>query len=676
VASATAVLLLIGVGATMALYPLGGFTSVGRCALCVVLGYSVMSGIAFLLASAHSLTSGLFIAVLVVTGIALWIVALWRNRSRFSFRPLLESVRDNPLPLLVGAGVIVAIAVVRLGYSPLQNLWATTSFRYWGDGVEMADAGRVPVASLQWGALYAPTVSKVMLNSFIAGMVFVLRSQPLPSMGALTWISATGLSLSLWWLSLELGLRRTGPLLVLLLCANTFIGNHELTSDLKFFRAETFGRMVAFSALALAIRAVRDRGGYLDALVAGALFGVSLATHLVPSAVALGMLAWYCLFVAVRERAILQVGRALASSVVIALVIAGVIFFLSGGNLAFGGSKGGGTYQPVGGADPTALFTTGRAKPLGSSAGHWYNPPRTVLEGYVHALLKGYAPDSSARINPYLILLVLLAIGILIIWTCPPRLKPAAVVAVGCGVNLVIVTLAFAYLYNVYILATFGARRLADYVVLPVLILLLVLLEWLASASWLRRGLGDVIVGIVVIAAAVALLANLTPDSAPLQKVAANTIAYLDWIKANTPCNARILSNRRTGGTFEVLAERAAISEGMGPHLRPQMLDHIVKLLKRTRRFFQHPGQGRPFLRSEGIDYIVVYRHKPVDLNLRTFIADLHGFSVQPYLGRVFKNRQVVIYKVLGLGSKHSFPLSTHYPGYGCGFAPIQTAGL
>ncbi|MDP9233950.1 MAG: hypothetical protein M3P01_05300 [Actinomycetota bacterium] len=663
--SALALLLVIGVGATSAIYPLGQLSAVGRCALSVALGYAVIGGTAFTLAAARSLTPLAFKVALTVIALGLWIAALLRHRATAGDRPRAKRDLSRMWPLVLGAGVVVAIALVRLTVSPLQDFGPPTAFRYWADGLEMASAGRVPAVTLQWGAVYAPTVSKVMLNSFEAGMTFFLGSQPLPAMGALTWISAVGFSLGVWWLGRELGLVRTAPLLILMLCANSFLGDPELTKDMAYFRAEVFGRMVAFCALALAVKAVRERNGYKDAIVSGVLLGVAATTHLVPSAVAAGMLLWYCAFVVMRDRTIASVATRVAATVVTALAVAESVLLFAGGNLAFGGAGGGGSYRAVGGADPTALFTTGLSLPFPAPRSHWLIPAHRLIDQYA-----GFTFGRSVA-HPTLILAGLAIVTVVVIWRCPPGLKPAAVVAAGCAVNLIVVTLAFGYLYDVYVLATFGARRLGDYAALPVVIIVLVVVEWGLSAVP-RRRLADSLSGVMVVAVAVVLLISLAPP-APAPRLG-NTVGYLDWIRENTPCSARILSNRRTGGMYEALTGRAGVTEGMGPHLRPEILDQVIGLLERTHHFYQRPGREREFLRSEGIDYVVVFRHHPHVSNLRTFTANLPAFAALPFLRLAHANSQVLIYQVEGLTSAQPLPRPPDYPGYRCDRGPIQTA--
>ena len=184
----------------------------------------------------------------------------------------------------------VAIAIVRLRSSPLLNFEMFGPWRYWADGLEIADAGRVPAQTLQWGATWTPTVSKVVLNSYHAGLSYAIGRSPLPAMGALLWVASTGLAAGLWALGRELGLRRLAPLLPLLTLA---VLNDELHRNLDVYTAENVGRMVAVCALVLGVRALRDRDGWKEPLLAALLFGAGFATHGVPVVALLVVLGWY-----------------------------------------------------------------------------------------------------------------------------------------------------------------------------------------------------------------------------------------------------------------------------------------------------------------------------------------------------------------------------------------------
>ena len=73
-------------------------------------------------------------------------------------------------------------------------------------------------------------------------------------------MTAFGTAIGLWATAWELGIRRVGGLLPLLLLSDQLILNASLvTRDFTDYRSEDFGRAVASCALALGIFAIRER---------------------------------------------------------------------------------------------------------------------------------------------------------------------------------------------------------------------------------------------------------------------------------------------------------------------------------------------------------------------------------------------------------------------------------
>src|SRR5437763_1260172 len=129
--------------------------------------------------------------------VGLWAFGLRRGGAGAHWTALRDEVSADRWALAAGTIVFVAIAVVRLRSSPLLNFEMFGPWRYWADGLEIADAGRVPAETLQWGSTWTPTVSKVVLNSYHAALSYAIGRAPLPAMGALLWLASTGLAAGL-----------------------------------------------------------------------------------------------------------------------------------------------------------------------------------------------------------------------------------------------------------------------------------------------------------------------------------------------------------------------------------------------------------------------------------------------------------------------------------------------
>src|SRR5262249_60124968 len=77
-------------------------------------------------------------------------------------------------------------------------------------------------------------------------------------------------------------------------------------------------------------------------------------------------------------------------------------------------------------------------------------------------------------------------------------------------------------------------------------------------------------------------------------------------IEKNVPCDGRILSDRRSLATFELLTRRAGVLEGMGPYLRPSVLVSAIRQMLAARQFFENPSAGYDYLRQNGVAAVVL----------------------------------------------------------------------
>src|SRR5205823_3129839 len=209
----------------------------------------------------------------------------------------------------------------------------------------------------------------VVLNAFNGAASFVLGRDPLHALGPLLWIGSLGLVVALWAVGRELSLRVFAPLLPVLLVANRLVLDPEMTRDMDTYKAEAFGRMIAFAALAVALSALRDRvGRRRRAVVAGALLGVAAGTHLVPLAVVSAIAVWFgvALLVVGGGWAVVRTAGVLFG--LAALVALGVLL-LPRGDVGFEGVTAPGAYARFGpGFDPTTFLLTGKRPPPGAAA--------------------------------------------------------------------------------------------------------------------------------------------------------------------------------------------------------------------------------------------------------------------------------------------------------------------
>ncbi len=642
--TASLIVLIPGIGAALALHPPGEVSLATRIALGFGLGYATVALTGVVLEVLHVLSEGTFVALLAAVTITLWVTAVRRGGLRAHASALATELRAERWVAGSGLAMLAAFAIMRLQFSPLINFSMFGPWRYWADGLEIADAGRVPHLTLQWGATYTPTVSKVILNSYHAGLSYMIGSAPLPAMGALLWVASVGFAAALWSLGRELGLTRTAallPPLVLVLLDN------ELHRDLDVYTAENVGRMAAVCALALGVRTLRHRSGRADTVATGVLFAVAAGSHGIPAFVM--MLGLGCYAVALmlvepdRRGVVLRVAAVLAVTV----LVWGASLGLSGGDVGFQGAKSSNRYAAFGpNVDPTASLFTGELVKRAPDSGHWYIAPEHLLRGFVASSITRPASDLWLFAVPLGTLLV----AVVMLLRFPDELRPLGLAFWLLGAVLVAVALLFSYRYSTYIPGTFGPHRLYDYACLLLTLIALACLEAaLGTLGRLRRWLPAVAAAALILTfGATAALAGGPARHGWLDN-GHKAVAVTDWVNANLPCGSRLLVDRLTLGTFAAQTGRVSVAEGMGPYLRPTELHTVLDIVLGAHAFFRDPAAHRAFLRSHAVDYVLVVK----DVRLGSMVDTLEKgvdparFHDAPFLKLVHSDANVDVYRVI-----------------------------
>jgi hypothetical protein len=667
--TAAGLVLVPGVGAMLAVYPPGRAGLATRIALAFGLGYVTVGMTAAVLVIAHLLSQTSFVLALLVVTLALWWAGVRRGRPGEHLQSLREELAEDRLAIAGGLVVLLAIAVVRLRSSPLLDFQMFGPWRYWADGLELADAGKVPDLSLQWGALYTPAISKLVLNSFHGGASYLLGRSPLPAMGALLWVASTGLAAGLWALARELGMRIVSPLLPLLTLT---ILNDELRRNLDVYTAENVGRMVAVCGLLVGVRALRDREGWLEPAIAALLFGAGFATHGVPVVALMIALGWYGAARLLLEWDRRPVLARMAAIAVGAPALTVALLLSAGGAIGFQGASGSDRYASFGtGVDPTASLLSGTLEHSPVGHGHWYIGPSGIGTFFLRAVT---TLDDPPRILLWVIPLAALVTAVAVAKLLPVELGAAAIMAAGLGASLVGIAFLFSYRYRTQIPGRFGIDREFDYLPLAAVVLVLAVLEpavrWIGRVrAWAPAAVAVLLIGLP----AVAVAATVGPSRASYRTNGERSLAILDWVAAHVPCDARILPDRVTLGTFVAATGRVSIVEGMGPYLRPDMLHPVLDEVLRAHRFFQDPAGGRAFLRREGVDYVMVVKGVRIGSMVGTLDAgvDQAAFARVPFLRRVSTNADADIYRVRASGVRSGFPDPAGRPGYTCVRGPV-----
>jgi hypothetical protein len=631
-----------GIAASLAAFPPGTVSIVTRSAAAFGLGYAAAGGCSFFLAAVHAFRLSFFLPLWFVISAALWVIALRRAPLRAHAQAFRDEFDSSRLPLLLGALVIVAILVVHFRF---VYLLGGSRYVYYLNGLEIANVGGVPAATLEYGQSWPPATDKIFIDAF-TGILVLINHNVAIGPGVLLWTSLVGSALGLWAAAWELGLRRTGALLPLLVLDNRLILNRLASIDFTEYRAEDFGRAAAFCALALGIYAIRQRG-WRPAVIAGIVLAVASGTHLIPVLVVVLALCVFGVAELIRRDdkrsrpAILGAGAVLAG---VAVGAGFIIRLLAGGSFGLNGASTPSGYSAIHTTfDPTAYLFTGRLLPRHQALHkQWFFPPQRIIRG-----IMGINGMPWPMWSIWLLLAGALVAAVLLFLFVKADVRTAGLTGAGIVAGVIVVSLLFDFHYRIFVDATFGLRRLADFTSLGLIIIGLGLIEGLLlllDRHWSRVS-AAVAVGVVV-----ALAAWMIPSSIPSPdnlRMSGQRTVFVNWVRTHTPCNARFLVNQRTEGALTALTGRFALLEGMGPFLRTDKLPYVVNLMLSAKQFFGSPDANAAFLRQHQISYVVVARHRLllgyVGPTGQTNIA---GLDDSPFLHRVLVTPGFIVYQV------------------------------
>lgn len=661
----TAIVLVPGAGATFAAFRPGVLRVETAIALCFGLGYTVAALTATVLSITDTIGRTSFAALLAVVAVALWAAAFRRHSPGAHMRSLAADARLSRWTLAPGLAGLVVFALEKVRIEPVSFMRSEAAWRYWGDGEEILRAGGVPGSTLQWGIHIPTTVSKVVLNSFEAGVVSLAPHGALLTMAAVVWLGGVGLFAALLALGRTAGLGPLAvavPALVLAIPAAAPL-NSEFTEDANVYRVETLGRMSAVCAVVVALEILRGRMGLREAAVAGVLMGTAAGTHLIPVAVFSIFVGWYvAATIAVhrdRRRRLVRVARAAGVAALITVAIWAAALGSSGGDLGFQRARGSGGYPgfPVT-LDPTKSFEViKRTHPKGRRTG-WAIPPARVGEVALASVFEDLQVTTPRRDYAGLVLLAL-ASG-LVVWRRRRSLGPLVVASWATALTLTAVGLYFSHRYRTFVPATFGPRRLFEYGILfaaiaGVAALSTILRYAVARAGPERRHGLRRAVAVGVALAAVVLAAMTAPPGVTADE--RSGLRVMATVARTVPCDARILVNVRTAGSFEVLAGRTSVDEGMAPYLRPTVLRRVLPVVLGAHRFFRDPAANRAFIDNQHVDVVVAVAGarvggRPVLKRGRRAVLD-----EVPWLRPLAKTRDVSIYATPNLaeGTKNCY---------------------
>jgi len=650
-----------GIAASAAVYPPGTVSLPTRLAAVFGLGYAVAALTPTLLVVAHAFAAPAVAAALVIVIAALAAVAGRRCPPRALRVSLGEQLAADRVALGAGLAVVALIAVARIHvpFNPTHGAW-----RYWADGLELAAVGHVPAASLQWGALHPPAISKLAGNAFTGELSFLFAAHALVGMAVALWFAVTAYAAGLFALGWELGLRRTAPILPIAGVAGSSLPlglhlNVDSISKLTFFQDEDMGRAMAVIAAAMIVAALRGDGGLVAAAAAGIVLAAGALTHAIPALALVALIVPLGVLLVLRGEGGRRVATAGAAALAIAALVTAVPLALAGGDIGFQGASGGAGYHLFAGRlDPTAYMDGLLRPPRPKSQSRWYEHPQTTARELVESAVGATPSGTGLAAIAAATVLAVAATALL----GPPALARTAAAAAVMALLLLAVGLAFSYRQSFYIPATFGERRLFEYASIPAVLIALSLLEAGVGRLGFVRPWAPAAAAVALV---IVVLAAAGPSAVRgAYKTASPTADYITAARVATPCNARILATVSSKGAFQALTGRADILEGMAPFLRPAILRTTVRLVHEARRYLLHPVTDGAFLGREHVDAVLVGRGLG---------AGWAAFGRAPTLRFVRQVGQVRVYRYTGAGAGTGGVRPSDAPGYTCRTAPALT---
>ena len=626
----------------MAFAPPGGAPIETRVALVVGLGYALVAGLAIALALAHVLSRPTFITGVILVTLAVWGLALRRASLSAHASAIAAEAREAPFTLVSGLAVVGAVALTWPLYPPANNLAKHAPWRYWADGLEIAAAGHVPQTTNQWGAQVPTAVDKIVLDAFEGGVSFLIGQDPLAAMRSILTVAAIGFAAALLGLGRELGLRAFAPLVpafVLLFPGRLPVAG-EVAEDLSAYKAEDVGRVVAFTALLVGMYAVTRRGPRVLAGVAGGIFALGGLTHGVSAVVAIAALVLYAVATLVADRPPWRHVLATGGVTLLVAVVGYVAMLrLSGGDLGFQRVTGGRTFAGFpADIDPTRSFDRAEVVRLPPSEGRFFLSPSTIGQRYASTTVGSHTAFGALT-------LAMLALATLVVVVVANRFLPLAVVSWGLVVTFVGGALFFSYRYDTKIPGNFGVRRLYDYAVLPIALVVPAALEVFALLLSRRRPVVLVALSLVTAAVALAAAVDRIPNRLPQGRAAAG-LAVVRHVAEDVPCGARMLPNAVSAGAWEAMTGRRSVIEGLAPYLRPEIMKRVLPTVIGAKQFFRDPSAHRAFLVREKIGYLVVLRRRLRVGSRPPFRTNVRAIASLPGLHAISSSRGVTIFAV------------------------------
>lgn len=548
------------------------------------------------------------------TSAFLFVVALlrrfYRSMSPFAFLQMF-TWRNIAIPAII---VITSIPFV-YGYivNPM-NTPNISSWRYMADTVEMLDAGKIPDGSLQWDVPMDFVNNKISFYMFSAAWLLMtdLQDMIVPAMNGLPILMRFFAMAAAALLLLELVPASFTALG--LLCI--FWSDHFL-SKLHGFNGEGFGIGFLFIMLWLAHKTIFESNRRL-VILSPLLFTMLVLSHGVAGLVGIIMMGTMYLLRLIKWpidfKLIGQGAYVLGVTGGVCLAI-----LLITGNGSFTGSDSvmqETPYIPYRGGDPTRalnqILSEGRIikilppimykseqpmfMPVSEIWRFWVEKSNLQIVGDLVT-----TPDKALWVDA----IILLIAAIYLLRSKIPIYRSYVWIAAIFFAFLLAFALLFSTFYETWMPAIHPIRREFDFETTVSFILLMMALTLLARSKiqwqvFFSRWIVVLVISWYSLVQVVPFIQN------DLMSSEISTAGYesLAWLRANTDPSARILSNIRTTGAFQIMAERQNITEGRTTYLNPTLLHYSLNMIDKVRDFMMAPNLS-DLLQEYDVDYVV-----------------------------------------------------------------------
>jgi len=619
-------LMLLGLVATLLVFPdVGDLAAAERGVLAALYGLAISVAIATVLvrlpapptsepAASGLLTRRALGVAVALTCIALGSAAGWRGAQPGAVLRQARRSLSRPGAWFVLAASALYTTSFGVLYSELPRRTTPVSWYYLRDILGVVDQAGLPTRMIDYGTAMPFDVNKlawylvVANTSLLSGVrnPFAIESFWVLAVAALLPVVAWVFLRSLTSTRLAAALGTT-----LMLCLPW------LLRKMAAFRGESFGIVLLFSVLWLAVEASRRRDARWS-LSAGLALGLLLGSHLVPGLVALAFsAAWWTGHALLERRSLGQTLRSGATVAATGLAFALLLTVGSGHGMARNqsGLSTPGAFSAYRGHDPARAFERlayGRAiddsvlvyRPHGDAA--FFSPPSEVGRALLAAV--DIPSTFDLAVTPAVLGIAFAAVSTLI-FVFQRRSRELALALPLTLLILYAFALLLSLRFDTYLPAAHAVRREFPYVPLLLIVAIAAALDplfaWIGGRLAPRSALAVGGALVVVLCAGPVRDApdHLARHWARKRAVTPAGREALRWLTRHTGPDARILVDGSSDGLIRVLAGRTSLTEGRAPYFHAEALRTATDALAAAIGFFEAPEAS--WLRRHDVDYVM-----------------------------------------------------------------------